>query len=672
MINSLTKIFLILTAVCGQFFAQTTLQQTADSLEQVILQTKDEKKKIDLIVDLAFEYKEIAPLKGLETAKKGLELSRKIGYKGGEAECLNAIGSNYSILSEYDKSIDYYLQAQKIAVEIGNEKIESNTLNHIGLFYYWRGRYDESLKYLLRALKIREKLGDLLRLASTTNNVGLVYYQTKEYNLALDYFNRSLKIKEEIADYSGVVRTLTNIALCKRYLNRKEEAIEVLYRAIDLSKKLDYKAGIALSFDYLGNIHLAEGRYKTALEYMFNSSKVYKVLNSRHGLIYNYMSIADAYRGINKLDSALYYSKKGIELSKEIQTSSFLVDLYDRVSMIYKDKRDFRKALAYRDSSVIARDTVLSRERSKILLELQSNYRIEQKEQEILNMEREIKNQNRLLVLVIIILVITLIAAFIIFRINLKKKKIIVELEKASKQLQKYAEEQEEMNATKDKFFSIIAHDLKAPFQGLVGYTTIIKDGIDSMPRAELIRFIDGINDITRNTYGLLENLLEWSRLQSNKIIVTPVTFDIGTEIDRTVKVLEGKAKEKRIDVQNNVSKDAKVFCDKNMFKTVVHNLISNALKFTMPGGKIEINSEPRSGKVIISIKDSGIGIPVEDIDKLFRIDQPVTTKGTANETGTGLGLVICKEMVEKNGGKIWVNSEENGGSTFYFTVPSV
>ncbi|MBS4014496.1 MAG: tetratricopeptide repeat-containing sensor histidine kinase [Bacteroidetes bacterium] len=666
MINPLIKIFLIFTAINGQFFAQTTLQQTVDSLEQVILQTTDERKKIDLIVDLAFDYKEVAPLKGLEAAKKGLELSRKIGYKEGEAEALNAIGSNYSILSEYDKSIDYYLQAQKIAVEIKNERIESNTLNHIGLFYYWRGRYDESLKYLLGALKIREKLGDLLRLASTTNNVGLVYYQTKEYNLALDYFNRSLKIKEEIADYSGVVRTLTNIALCKRYLNRKEEAIDVLYRAIDLSKKLDYKAGIALSFDYIGNIHLSEGRYQTALVYMFSSSKVYKELNSKHGLIYNYMSISDAYRGINKLDSALYYSQKGIELSKEIQTSSFLVDLYDRMSMIYKDKKDFHNALSYRDSSVIARDTVLSKERSKILLELQSDYRIEQKEQEILNMEREIRNQNRLLVLVIIILVITLIAAFIIFRINLKKKKIIAELEKASNQLQKYAKEQEEMNATKDKFFSIIAHDLKAPFQGLVGYTTIIKDGIDTMPRAELSRFIDGINEITRSTYGLLENLLEWSRIQTNKIIVSPVAFDIGQEIDKSVKVLEGKAKEKRIDVQNHVSKDVKVLCDKNMFKTVVHNLISNALKFTMPGGKIAIKSEINSNEVIISVKDSGIGIPAEDIDKLFRIDQPVTTKGT------GLGLVICKEMVEKNGGEIWVTSEENEGSIFYFTIPSM
>lgn len=228
-----------------------------------------------------------------------------------------------------------------------------------------------------------------------------------------------------------------------------------------------------------------------------------------------------------------------------------------------------------------------------------------------------------------------------------------------------------ELIATKDKFFSIIAHDLKNPFHQILGFAELLLSDIDNYDKDEIHKIAQYLNTSAENGYKLLENLLEWSRSQTGRIKFDPQKIKVFDIVNEEIESLRANAIKKNISIENNITKNENCcgIADKDMLKTIIRNLLSNAIKFTFPGGKIEISLNELSGFYSINIKDNGIGIPPEIMDKIFRIDESVSTPGTDNEHGTGLGLALCKEFVEKNGGQISVESKPGKGSVFKFTI---
>jgi len=228
----------------------------------------------------------------------------------------------------------------------------------------------------------------------------------------------------------------------------------------------------------------------------------------------------------------------------------------------------------------------------------------------------------------------------------------------------------QEANATKDKFFSIIAHDLKNPFNAILGLSELLTEQYNSFDDEQKKEFICHIKDTCNNTFKLLQNLLEWSRMQTGKIEWKPDELDLYTSSFENITLFKAGAKNKEINLYSDIKKNTMVFADPNMVTMIMRNLVSNAVKFTKPGGEVRISSESHEDNEEITISDTGVGIKKEDIEKLFRIDVHHSTYGTAKEPGTGLGLILCKEFAEKNGGKIWVESEPGKGSRFKFTLP--
>ena len=236
--------------------------------------------------------------------------------------------------------------------------------------------------------------------------------------------------------------------------------------------------------------------------------------------------------------------------------------------------------------------------------------------------------------------------------------------------ISKLNEELVQTIATKDKFFSIISHDLRSPLGGLMGILDILNSSYESLEEKEKREFISDAAVASKTTYSLMENLLEWSRIQTGTISYQPERLKIKRLVDNVASLYEQNLKNKEIEFINSLKPNFFVFADKSMTETIFRNLISNAIKFTYPGGRIIISSEIENEMIIIKIKDSGVGIEQENILKLFRVDAGFSTKGTTEESGTGLGLIICKELAEKQQGKIWVESKKNEGSTFYLSVP--
>jgi ligand-binding sensor domain-containing protein/signal transduction histidine kinase len=228
------------------------------------------------------------------------------------------------------------------------------------------------------------------------------------------------------------------------------------------------------------------------------------------------------------------------------------------------------------------------------------------------------------------------------------------------------------LNSTKDRFFAIIAHDLRNPFHTVSGFTELLINDYKKLPAEKIERFLKLIYASSTSGNNLLENLLQWSRSQTGRISYDPITLNISAVADETINFLEGDAIRKNIKICSSIDQEIMVFADENMIKTIFRNLISNAIKFTPENGSVTITSASDDSQVEITVADTGVGVPQEYITRLFRIDTPVSTRGTSNETGTGLGLILCKEFVEKHHGKIWVESEEGTGSMFKFTLPWV
>lgn len=244
------------------------------------------------------------------------------------------------------------------------------------------------------------------------------------------------------------------------------------------------------------------------------------------------------------------------------------------------------------------------------------------------------------------------------------------ELRKQAEELNKMNKSLRTLNATKDKFFSIIAHDLKNPFQSIIGFTELLLTNFESLSDEKKIGHLNIIYSSAENVFKLLENLLQWARSQTGKIQFEPEEFELDKVIEPNIELVDSLLKDKNIEVSNNIPEGTTVYADKNMINTVIRNLISNAIKFT-EDGKLNIEAQAQEGSVTVRISDTGLGIPESKLDTLFEVEKSKSTEGTRNESGTGLGLILCKEFVVKNQGKIWVESKEGEGSTFSFSVPA-
>ena len=245
----------------------------------------------------------------------------------------------------------------------------------------------------------------------------------------------------------------------------------------------------------------------------------------------------------------------------------------------------------------------------------------------------------------------------------------LTEYKKVENSLKESNEELKFLNSSKDKFFSIIAHDLRRPFESLLTYSKLLATEIDTLSQEEIIQFSEGLNDNLNNLFALLENLLHWSMMQRDLLEYDPINLNLHELINKIIGTLKQSSVEKDISLSNNVDIKTAVFADADMLRSILQNLITNAIKFTPNNGLIIISSVDKNDFIEISIKDTGIGIEAQRSSKLFNFNDLSSTTGTAGEKGTGLGLPLCKEFIERNGGKIWVESEIGKGSKFTFTL---
>ena len=669
-----------------------------DSLRNILKTTiSRDTVGVNLLIKEANQILNITPTKALICAEEALELSEKINFIEGKAKSLMLIGNYHNEKSDYFEALIYYQRALNIIQNLGDKKQMAICLIKIGIIYRDQGDFLKAFENCQKGLIIGEEIGDKLIIARCLKHIGVIYYYQGNYEQAIDYCKDALEISKEIDNKIEIARNLNNLGGIYWKQGNYKEALVYSQNSLKLKEEYGDRESISVTLNTIGEIYFSQGKYLKSLDYFQKALSIREKLENKYRICYSYRLIGAVYLKINNLPKALEYTNKSLEIAIEEKLLYDQKDIYDQLSIIYAKNKNFEKA--YENNIVFNKlnDSIFNVNKLKIITSLEKQYEydkerqaaeLEQQKKDAIQAEKS-KRQNVISIAFIIGFILMTSLVLVILKSFIQKRKANFLLAKKNLQIegknktllkqkdgfQIFATELEKANKTKDKFFSIIAHDLKSPFSALMGFSDLLLEShneIDSKEREEYIRHI---KDGSIKTFKLLENLLTWAQSQTGKINYTPVEINTEELITEIIELLEEPANNKDIKLISNAEKELLLQADKNMLHTVIRNLVSNAIKFTPKGGEIVVKTQTivfeNDQKIVeISVKDSGVGIPPEIRDKLFKITENVTTKGTENESGTGLGLILCQEFVERHGGKIWVESEVGNGSEFLFTIP--
>jgi signal transduction histidine kinase len=531
-----------------------------------------------------------------------------------------------------------------IAQKIKDDYLICLGLSDIGINYTNMGKYNDALEYSLKAYKIASALNNKYRMASELDNEADIFLAQKQYDKAISYLQ---KAKQIVAAF------------------RNEY----------------YTAFLNIS---LGNILYEKGQYPAAMGYYQESLAYYTRTNDQLGRTKANLQIAKVYFKNKDYSLASKYALESLTIAENKKNKKRAAAAAQMLADTYEAQGDAKNALQYLKIAKNYNDSLFNNDTQRKLFQLQAQYKYEQeaaalKEEQT---KKDIQNantlQNQKQQIIIAVLIILALGAIVIglyqsradkLKINQVLQEKNVEISRQKEEIEKQAAKLRISNGQKDKLFSVIAHDLRSPFISLQSLLTLFKE--EALPIEKVKEIIETLNVNVDHTVSLVTNLLYWASSQMNGAVVNAVSFQLSELIDKELGFIQKAVVEKGIVLAGSKGLDINVFADKDMISSVVRNLLSNAVKFCNTGGTITVTATKKDNNVEVCIADTGNGIKQEVLQKINN-GESVTTFGTAKEKGTGLGLLLCKDFIDRNNGSFRIESEVGKGSRFYFTLTIV
>lgn len=613
-------------------FAQNSDTKIIDSLKLELRKSKIDTAKVNLLNELSRKNFYSDPMEGMRYGEIALNLASKIQWKKGMAIANDHLGICNWVSANYPKSILYFQNSLSNYQGLKDQVGIADAYNHLASLHLEIKKYKQAFVYFNEAYKIDRLTLNKTQMANDLTGIADVFFKLNNYTKALEFYFKAKDLYFSAYNFDGVAVSYTNIG--KAFAGKKEytKALDNFNNALDnlTKKELTY---------YIGNVYLEMGKayYNLALEDKRTKTK--------------------------NINLSLKYSNKAINTFTEIKTFDKINDCNLELYKAYKETGNYKLALEYFEKYLKIKETVLNYENNIKLGELKTKREFELRDKKIEIQNLQIKSDTSKVYLLITIIITTLILLTIFLWLYLSKRS-------RNKLLSKKNKEISNANKQKDRFFSIIAHDLRGPFNGFLGLTELLASEIDTMDKEEIQSSAAIMASSAKNLENLLENLLEWSCMEQGLIPFTPQEINLYQTTIECILILQAAAEKKEIQIQNKIEDDTIVFADNHMLHTIIRNILSNAVKFTQKGGSITIQAEKDSKNTILSITDSGIGMNAKIVENIFKLNVKTNRNGTENEPSSGLGLILCKEFIEKHGGKIWVESGENKGTTFYCSFP--
>lgn len=551
-------------------------------------------------------------------------------------------------LSKKDSG-DVYKGLEKYEYLLENSDFRgaASALNEVAFVYWNNNHYRQAADYYEKSYELNVKVANENGLAMINNNLGMLYADLGEYDKAFEKFNQTLAARRANDEVDGMISALINLSVVLNRLERYNESISNLTEALTLAREGYDKEMMRSIYGMLSETYGFQGDVEKSLQ----NFELYK---SFHEEIQR-EKVSDVQK----------------ELEKErIQKQEAQLENQKRENELLRKENELlrnQKLLEEKDSVNTGLYSDLSRKQVEIAL-LNKDKELQEAQLQIRNKENEDLSRQRTYIIVfsLIIFILISIVLFIVYRFGKRSKKQAMELAATNKTLDENRKELEIANKTKEKIFSIIAHDLRGPMVSLSSLFHLLSDDEVSPDMQEAMA---SMRAELSNSVTILDNLLEWSRTEIKGEILKTEKINIAEKIEHTFKLLEPHASRKEVVLQSNVNSEDHIHTNTEVLSIVLRNLIQNAIKFTAKGGSVTVNNQTQSGRQIISVTDTGIGMDDDLIKRIFDISQRTNRLGTAQEKGSGLGLVLCKELIQKAGGLLSVESKVNQGTTFSITI---
>lgn len=649
--------------------------EKSDSLERELLKANTDSLRIQLMNSLSSTFLMQDSAKSFFYGRQALKLAEQSNNAKGKGMAYRNIGICYEMSGNYKTAMEYYFLSLEVYQAASDSIGICEAFNNFGVVYYLQGNYDKALKYYLKAERMLALLNDSLAYSNTLNNIGLIYDKQEQYSKALKYYLLGLSYRENSGNKQKISSSLNNIGIVYQNLKQFDKALSYHEQALAMREQIGDMRGVSASLNNLGDIYLNQGNAEKAKEYFNKSLLIKEKIGDIRGISYSLLGLAQAVQYQRNYPLSISYADRALKIAQDLGLKSQIKEVLETLAEAHMLNGNYKKAYQYLEQTLAYKDSLFNEEKQDALAEMQARFEMDRIELEKENYKKTLAiteadlqrsesvvlNQRIAGVLISTALIILSILFYQLYR---SRK----QLQQANTQLSKKQKELNELNRLKDKLFSIISHDFRGPLSSIKSIIILLDEG--HITQEESKEYLHNANIEISNTLNLLDNLLKWSLNQMKKSTVEKINFDLAELARVNEALLSPIAGKKNIRIVNQVKSPLMVHADQNMMNLVIRNLVSNAVKFSPAHSTIYLDARLEQQQVVVQVKDEGVGIDKTQLASLFQFEHVISTYGTENEKGVGLGLSLCKDFVEQNGGRIWVESETGKGSTFSFSIP--
>lgn len=590
------------------------------------------------------------------------------GQPGSDINTLLKLGAE---VSEHDPDSAHLLFEQALKLCRHEDTIYlPKVYNRLSQAYSMKGDYANAAAYSFKSLKMAALLKDTIALIDANNNLGIDLMYQEDYSSALIYFYLVEKLATASSDSLRLGHAYNNIGLTLGYAGDTENELPYYDKAAKLFLAIGEEEGYANTLLNKATVLTLKKQFGKAEQLYKEALTVYERLNYTNAQSMVLQSMAENASESGNEKRAILFVHKALKLSSDQGFKTEMLNSLQLLSTFFEHEKQYDSALYYLSAYNKLNKEIFNAEKQKISTELDKKYQSELKEQQIKDLEQSnrIKDLEAVTAqqwqygLIIFLILAALVIAVLYNRYQLKQR--------TAKVLDEKNVELEKLNGFKDRMFAVISHDLRNPINAFSTLMESLHQNVQHASKEELQEFLQSTLQSARDLQSLLNNLLEWALIQIGRLPFQPQAVPLTEVIRESNRHVELMADQKKIDIVDETNGEV-VFADKAMLTIVVRNLLSNAIKFSDEDSHINISTKHSNNALQIAIRDQGVGMKPEEVSKLFKQEENTQSIGNSSEKGAGIGLLLSKELVEKNQGKIWVESELGKGSTFYIEVPA-
>lgn len=618
--------------------------------------------KINVYNSIVNAYMYTKPDSAIYYAQQGMEYAVGRRYWLGQGIMMGQLAMIDQAQGRVILSRKRLIDALEIFKEVDYQPGIADANNGLGILEAKKGNYDEATKYFFTALKINESIKNIDGISQTYLKLGALNEQSGNLNKALDYYQKVKELSKSLPFSEANIMFYNNIGIVYDKLGKYSQAVNYFQQGLDLSDKPEYAGIRVLLYINMGIVYDHMDSTEAAIRYQSKALEITRESKRPEEEARSLISLASITAKIDH-EKSLAYLQQALDITKAIGQKQLEVDIYEQLGDIHKAQGMYKEALDDFEKGTSLKDSLFNVEKAKEVANLEATYDLDKTKGTVKHLELENKKNalQRDIILYVAGSVIFICIIFAIFYRNTKR---------LNEKLMEQQAQLQEMNTVKDKIFSIIGHDLRSPINGIIGMLDLLENDTMGLDPEELKEIFTRLNIHSKASLDTLDKLLYWGQTRIKGIALDQKNFTVAPIIENNIKLLKEAANDKELEVKNNIAKDIAIFADTSHFDFVIRNLLSNAIKFCNKKGHVEIRAEKNMipNYMVFAVSDDGIGMSKKVQESIFEAFN-TSREGTAREKGTSLGLMLCKEFVTENGGKIWVESEDSKGATFYFSL---